>query len=214
MLLLRWFVIYMSVALLLLPTTLHAQEQRFTVFLRDVSGAGVVAATVQINNTDGEIIVTATTDANGAAFFPIIEATTIHVLVHGFLSDGTLLRQLGDDADGIAFINDSPNLTLDLRVEPDGSVLPDPSTMIALDTANVVDTSPIPEASASGSVTESTAVVITNENPSQQVTPVNFTTETSAEETDPVATVLVVVAFLVIATSLGVALWMRRQGTL
>ena len=185
MLSLRWFVIYLSVALLLIPAPLHAQEQRFAVLVRDVSGNGVASVTIQINNTEGEMLATTTTDANGGAFFPEIEATMIRVLVRGFLSDGTPLRQLGDDAEGIAFINDSPGLVLDLRVEPDGSVLPDPSTMITLDTASIDNTSPIPEAPASGSVPQSTVVANTSRNPSQEVSPLNITTQTPAEEEIP-----------------------------
>src|SRR5205823_985556 len=56
----------------------------------------------------------------------------VRVTVTGRLLDGTRLRQPGQDAQGIALLLGPPPTRLDLRVDLDGSVRPDPATMIDL----------------------------------------------------------------------------------
>jgi hypothetical protein len=59
----------------------------------------------------------------------------VRVAVEGQLRDGPRLFQLGDDAQGVRLALDlaAAPAVLDLRVERDGLVLPDPATMLTLE---------------------------------------------------------------------------------
>jgi hypothetical protein len=87
--------------------------------------------TVQIRaGADSPIVAQEVTNAQGQALFAAISVGQVRVRVTGTLASGERLYQPGLDASGIALFLGPPPTTLDLRVDPDGSVLPDPVTMI------------------------------------------------------------------------------------
>lgn len=129
---------------LLLPTGMMAQGAALRITLHDASGQGLVGITVSLRTEEGEVLAQATTDASGSAVFtnlPIV----VRVAVDGQPRSGPRLYQLGDDANGVRL--DLRQLeqpaTLDLRVERDGLVLPDPTTMLSLEQGGpAVETAP------------------------------------------------------------------------
>ena len=62
--------------------------------------------------------------------FANITVSQVRVRVLGTLVSGAQLYQIGADAPGVAVFLGPPPTTLDLRVDSDGMVLPDPITMI------------------------------------------------------------------------------------
>ena len=62
--------------------------------------------------------------------FANISVSQVRVRVLGTLASGAQLYQIGADAPGVAVFLGPPPTTLDLRVDSDGMVLPDPVTMI------------------------------------------------------------------------------------
>lgn len=122
------------------PTSGFQPSPDLVVHLRDQSGVGVAGAQVRLRDVVGEqAIATETTDATGTAIFAAIPIAAVRVQVRGAFRDGTALKQIGQDAEGVAFVLGTAT-TLDLRVEPDGIVLPDPATMIPPDVGVPLDT--------------------------------------------------------------------------
>ena len=76
------------------------------------------------------VLSAARTDAQGQAMFANIRLSQVRVRVIGTLASGVQLYQIGADAPGVAVFLGPPPTTLDLRVDADGMVLPDPVTMI------------------------------------------------------------------------------------
>ena len=76
--------------------------------------------------------------------------TVVRVAVDGQPRGGPRLYQLGNDAQGVRVdLGQAPQpATLDLRVERDGLVLPDPGTMLTLEEGGplIAETEPIPTA--------------------------------------------------------------------
>lgn len=104
------------------------------VTLRDAQGAPIAGAAVTIIDLSGTtVLARATIDVAGEAQFAPLPVRDARVQVTGRLADGTPLRHSAADARGILVIFDSPPTRLDLRAEPDGTVMPDPATMIAPD---------------------------------------------------------------------------------
>jgi hypothetical protein len=105
-----------------------ATRATLTVTLRDLAGIGIAKATITIRDERGLVdLASAITDARGVALLPDLDAAIIRVGVAGMLADHTPLRQRGLDAHGIWFALDGMQNQLDLRVEPDGAVIPDPA---------------------------------------------------------------------------------------
>jgi hypothetical protein len=99
-----------------------------TVTLHDDQDQAVSGAAVALRGTTQ----TATTDQAGEAQLCASQAGAVRVAVSGQLASGTPLRLLGQDAEGIRFtLSSGEENRLDLRAEPSGEVLPDPSTMWA-----------------------------------------------------------------------------------
>jgi hypothetical protein len=121
---------------LLVPASVCAQDSPPTatdliVTVRDVRGTPLAGLTVQIRaGADAPVLNEARTDAQGQAVFANISVSQVRVRVIGTLASGTPLYQPGADAPGIALFLGPPPTTLDLRVDSDGMVLPDPVTMI------------------------------------------------------------------------------------
>jgi hypothetical protein len=122
--------------LLAVPTAVCAQDSTSTipdlmVTVRDVRGAPLAGLTVQIRaGADTPILGQAVTNAYGQAVFATISVSQVRVRVIGPLASGAQLYQPGADAPGVALFLGPPPTTLDLRVDTDGMVLPDPVTMI------------------------------------------------------------------------------------
>jgi len=123
-------------ALLAVPVVVCAQDSTPTaadliVTVRDVRGAPLAGLTVQIRaGADAPMLNEARTDAQGQAMFANISVSQVRVRVLGTLASGAQLYQIGADAPGVAVFLGPPPTTLDLRVDVDGMVLPDPVTMI------------------------------------------------------------------------------------
>ena len=125
-----------SFIVLLVPTAVCAQESTPTaadliVTVRDVQGAPLPGVTVQIRaGADTPILAQAVSTAQGQAVFANITVSQLRVRVIGTLASGAQLYQPGADAPGVTVFLGPPPTTLDLRVDSDGMVLPDPVTMI------------------------------------------------------------------------------------
>jgi hypothetical protein len=122
--------------LLAIPAVVSAQDSTHTipdliVTVRDVRGAPLAGITVQIRaGADTPALAQVHTDAQGQAMFANITVSQVRVRVIGTLASGAPLYQPGADAPGVALFLGPPPTTLDLRVDSDGMVLPDPVTMI------------------------------------------------------------------------------------
>jgi hypothetical protein len=131
------------------PLPAQAQAQTLVVTLHDVGGRALVGVTMIVRDEAGQELTRTVSDANGAASFTDLP-TVVRVAVNGQMRGGLQLYQLGDDAQGVRLDlgQGSGTTVLDLRVERDGLVLPDPATMISLEEGGPVveDTGPIPTA--------------------------------------------------------------------
>jgi len=124
------------IVVLLVPAAACAQDSTPTtpdliVTVRDVRGAPLAGLTVQIRaGADTPALAQVHTDAQGQAMFATITVSQVRVRLIGTLASGVQLYQIGADAQGIAVFLGPPPTALDLRVDSDGMVLPDPITMI------------------------------------------------------------------------------------
>jgi hypothetical protein len=126
-------IILLMTITLLAPGVVRAQDAPpdLVVTLRDVQNQGVVGATISVRDAaDEQEIARTMTDAQGQAVFSTLRVADIRVVVHGQLSSGARLYLPGQDARGIRLTLGVPPTQLDLRVEPDGLIRPDPETMI------------------------------------------------------------------------------------
>src|SRR4051812_43863174 len=125
-----------SFIVLLVPAAVRAQDNTPTaadliVTIRDVRGAPLPGVTVQIHaGANTPILAQALSTAQGQAMFANITVSQVRVRVLGTLASGAQLYQISADAQGVAVFLGPPPTTLNLRVESDGMVLPDPITMI------------------------------------------------------------------------------------
>jgi hypothetical protein len=143
----RWLYFVLLVVCAAHPPTTLAQEPppALIVRLRDASGAGIPSAIVTVVDGSGaQVLGRATTTGEGIATFPPLPAAEVRVLVSGQLPNGVALTQPGDDADGMRLVLGAPALTLEMRSEDDGVVLPDPATSITLETGVAPDESLVP----------------------------------------------------------------------
>ena len=139
--------ILLALTLLLFPPT------PLTVIVRDSTDGGIGGAVVTVVQTDGTVLATAQADGQGVAVLTGTFPALIQVQVTGYLADGTPLQQIGGDAAGIPLVLDATPTVLDLRVEADGTVLPDPATMFVQErsTGPLLPTVVIPDAPLPGS---------------------------------------------------------------
>jgi hypothetical protein len=129
-----WLLTACVLSTLLVPPHLSfAQGHTLTVTLRDGVGQPVPAITVLVRSPEGVVLARQQTDARGQARFTLLPATVL-VQISGQPRSGPPLYQIGNDVDGVLLTLDPGGAptALDLRVEPDGMVLPDPLTMIDL----------------------------------------------------------------------------------
>jgi hypothetical protein len=112
----------------------HVLPPALVVQLRDVAGAPVAGVAVTVHDLSGSAtLARGATDRSGRASFDALPAEDVRVAVAGALPTGVPLSQPGDDVRGVAVVLGAPPVYLDLRVETDGVVRPDPATMIAPD---------------------------------------------------------------------------------
>lgn len=133
----------------LLPALAAAQTDELRITLRDVGGQGIAGVSVIVRSEDGAELMRQPTGSDGTISFANLPAV-VRVGVEGQPRGGPRLYQLGDDAQGVRVdLGQAPQpLTLDLRVERDGLVLPDPATMLTLEEGGplIAETEPIPTA--------------------------------------------------------------------
>jgi hypothetical protein len=130
----RVLLLHMLLELLLTPAS-TTQAPALVVTLRDTDGQGVPGVTVEVRDIDGGALAHATTDGAGEALFATLPHGSVRVAVTGRMG-GVALRQTGQDSEGVLLMGDGPACVLDLRVAPDGQVIPDPASMIAPDPAS------------------------------------------------------------------------------
>jgi hypothetical protein len=105
-----------------------------TVVVRDTADRALAGVQIVVRAAGSHVqLASAQTDTAGSAWFGGLPPEAVRVAVHGALPDGTSLRQAGADADGVLLLSAAGSVQLELRVEPDGQVIPDPATMIAPD---------------------------------------------------------------------------------
>ena len=133
----------------LLPVLASAQTHQLQVTLRDAGGVGIAGVSIIVRTEDGQELVRQTTGVEGSVSFGDLPAVVL-VAVEGQPRGGPNLYQLGADLEGVRVVLDTSDapLTLNLRAERDGLVLPDPTTMLALEEGGPIvgDVSPIPTA--------------------------------------------------------------------
>jgi len=131
------------------PAPVAAQAQTLLVTLHDASGRALMGITIIVRDEEGRELARAVSDASGTASFSGLP-TGVRVAVEGQARGGPRLYQLGDDAQGVRLDlgQGSGSAVLNLRVERDGLVLPDPATMLSLEEGGPVveDSLPFPTA--------------------------------------------------------------------
>jgi hypothetical protein len=116
----------------LAPTISLAQAHTLNVSIRDVGDRELSGVTVIVHTEEGEEIARQSSDAGGMVRFKDLPSV-VRVAVEGQARGGPQLYQLGDDAKGLRLELSDDMANLDLRVERDGLVLPDPATMLTLE---------------------------------------------------------------------------------
>lgn len=139
---LAWLLLAIGVVL---PTAVAAQAFSLLVTLHDASGQTLTGITIIVRDEDGRELARGVSDASGVARFRGLPAV-VRVAVEGQARGGPRLYQLGDDAEGLRLDlgQGSGTTTLNLRVERDGLVLPDPATMLSLEEGGAVVEGAIP----------------------------------------------------------------------
>ena len=118
------------------------------VTVRDATRQPLSGITIEVHDLgSGEALAATRTDTIGIASFAHLPTSAVRVRATGHLPSGVALTLLGADADGIAVYLADDTTGLDLEVEDDGLVRPDPATMLAPDAVGVPLT-PVPSSIA------------------------------------------------------------------
>jgi hypothetical protein len=137
------------ITLLLASNQLLAEGHVLRVTLRDSAGQNLAGITLIVRDEQGRELRRQMTDAGGTVSFTSLPSV-VRIGVEGQIRRGPRLYQLGDDALGVRLdLGEAEGAPfLDLRVERDGLVLPDPATMLALEDGGptAVDAVPLPTA--------------------------------------------------------------------
>lgn len=111
----------------------HAQAngaQQVVVTLRDATDRGLDQAVVTMKTLEGDVLATGSSDRDGIVRLSVANPTkVIHLTVRGVSAMGKTLRLAASERDGITVRLQAPTTAIDLRVEDNGTVLPDPATM-------------------------------------------------------------------------------------
>jgi hypothetical protein len=154
-----------------------------TVTIHDDQDQAVSGAAVALRG--GSTTQTATTDQAGQAQLCASAAGDVRVSVSGQLASGVPLRQLGQDAQGIQFtLSSGEENRLDLRAEPSGEVLPDPSTMWAREVNGPPVSTVVPTSAAQLQPTQPALILTAPE----AAAPIATVQATVAVPSQPVAT--------------------------
>jgi hypothetical protein len=115
----------------LLPALVTGQAHNLRVTIHDPDDRALAGVTIVLRAESGEELARQTTDAAGTASFDDLPAI-VRVRVEGQPRSGPHFYQLGADAQGIrmALVANTRVVELNLRVERDGLVLPDPATEV------------------------------------------------------------------------------------
>lgn len=152
----------------LVPALAIAQVQpNLVVTIRDSNGRGVPGVTVSVRDQAGREVFTGVTNAEGQVMLEKVPAPELRVAVSGTVG-GVALIQLADDSEGVQIYAAAPPVTLDLRIDAGGVVIPDPATMIQPEPIEV-PTAPIGAASIVAT-TNSAGVLPTAELPASAAT--------------------------------------------
>lgn len=199
----------LQVLVALLATLLAAAVARaqapdaLVVTLRDERGAGLAGVTVIVLDRSGaNQLSRGVTDSQGVVTFARLPLEAVRVTVAGTLTGGERLFLLGEDVQGIAVDLVLAPTRLELRVEPDGQVRPDPATMI------------LPEA---GALLEADGPVLPTAVRAETPAPASATPTISSQPTAPVAPVeapggglwLGFTLLTVLITAIGAVVWTR-----
>jgi hypothetical protein len=186
----------------MLPALALAQGYELRVSIHDASGQPLAGVALRVRDERGIELAHALTNATGTASFRDLPAV-VRVAVDGQPPNGPQLFQLGDDVSGVRMdLSQAIGVpVLDLGVERDGLVLPDPRTMMSLEeggptvaaidllpTALLATPAPLPTTSL---VISATAGVV-------RVDGVAATGEPAHDSWVPLATALVIVVALVV----------------
>ena len=116
-----------AVSSMFVATVAAAQSgTALTVRIRTVEDAAVSKAELRIADAHtGMLLRAGTTNAEGQARFDGQLPTEVRVSVGGVQADGTPLRQVGQDQEGLWVRLPDNDWTMDLRVDADGTVFPD-----------------------------------------------------------------------------------------
>lgn len=111
----------------LAPALAIAQTQSdLVVTIRDGNGRGLPGVTVTVRDQAEREVFIGTTNAQGQVGLEKVPAPELRVVVSGTVG-GVNLVQLGDDAEGVQIYAATPPVSLDLRVDGGGMVIPDPA---------------------------------------------------------------------------------------
>lgn len=117
------------------PAVASAAERHMLTVVIRAGDAGVGNIALHIRDEAGtRDLAQGVTDRSGRVMFRNLEARAVRVVAEGVLPNNTRLFQRGADRSGIWLFLDSAQITLDLLVEPDGAIIPDPASMISPDT--------------------------------------------------------------------------------
>lgn len=141
------FALLLTALWLHLPTPTGAQSPpALVVALRDQAGHAVVGVTVLVRDQSGQrLLGEARTGLDGRATVEHVPVAEVRVAVRGEV-EGVSLVQRGDDATGLLVFLDAPTVTVELRVDKEGIVVPDPSMFVleqALASSTAVPTAPL-----------------------------------------------------------------------
>lgn len=127
------------------------------VTLRDAQGAPLAGVAVLAYDRGGTVLFArAMTDDTGVASFSMLPVGEARIVIRGHTPDGIELRQPGAEVTGVFLILTAPPTRLDLVVDADGMVRPDPATMIAPES----DIPLVPSATAILTPTATTAALV------------------------------------------------------
>lgn len=189
---------------LTVPGQLFAQTSALRVTLHDVGGAGIAGISIIVRAEDGQELARQTTGDDGAVSFGDLPGVVL-VAVEGQPRGGPRLYHLGADRAGVRVVLDTSDapLTLDLRAERDGLVLPDPATMLSLEEGGpiVIETSPIPTAAIATPAPLPTS-------PRTAITPASTTTD---DKSPLYAGWVPLITVLIVAVAAGVMVLIQRR---
>ena len=129
----RWLLPLLLGLVLAASTLSHAQAndaQQVVVTLRDVADHGLDQVVVTIQAPEGNVLAEGITNRDGAVRLSLPNPTdSIRLTVRGVGAKDTPLQLAASELDGITVRLSTPSTAIALRVEDDGTVLPDPATM-------------------------------------------------------------------------------------